>query len=156
VKVLRGRGTVRVRLDEIEAQLLTSLFEDLAEVVEGDSFEAGDPVRERLFPVGYRDDAAASDDFRDLTETSLRTERVQRARACADDIDGAGEISLDADAAERWIQALNDLRLALGTRLHITDETDVANIDGSHPQAPQWNVYYWLTGLQDGIVRRLG
>jgi hypothetical protein len=144
-----------VRLDEIEAQLLTSLLDDLAEVVEEDLFEANDPVRERLFPVGYRDDIEASDDFRGLTESSLRAERVQRARACSDDIHGADEIVLDADAAERWIQSLNDLRLALGTRLHITDETDPSTIDETHPQAPVWNVYYWLTGLQDSILSRL-
>jgi hypothetical protein len=118
-----------VRLDEIEARLLKAMFDDLAEVVERDAFEAGDPVRARLYPAGYRDDTAASDDFRELTESSLRAERSQRARACADDITGPGEVVLDADGGQRWIQALNDLRLALGTRLNVTEDADYDDYD---------------------------
>lgn len=155
MRIRGGRGTVRIRLEPIEADLLRALLDDLAEVVAADSFEEGDPVRERLFPAGYRDDTEASDDFRDLTESSLRAERVARARACAEDIDGAGVIAMDAEAADRWIRAINDLRLALGTRLQITDENHPDEIDDTHPQAQEWTVYYWLTGLQDGIVRSL-
>ena len=155
MRVRGGRGTVRIRLEEIEAELLRALLDDLAQVVEEDAFEDGDPVRQRLFPAGYGDDVAASDDFRELTESSLRIERAQRARDCAAEVEGAGELVLDAEAAERWLRVLNDLRLALGTRLHITEDNHPDEIDEAHPQAQEWTVYYWLTGLQDGIVRSL-
>lgn len=155
MRVLGGRGRVRVRLDEFETELLARMFNDLAELVEQDAFDEHDPVRARLYPLGYRDDIKAADDFRDLTERSLRIERAERARACIEDVHEPGEIVLDADGAERWIQVINDLRLALGTRLDITDERDADAVDAQHPQAQEWAIYHWLTGLQDSIVGRL-
>jgi hypothetical protein len=146
---------VRIRLDDVEAGVLGAMLADIADVVESDAFAENDPVRARLFPAGYRDDAAAADDFRDLTERSLRVERAQRARECADEIHGGGEITLDGDAGERWIQVINDLRLALGTRLEITDEDGAHEIDADDPRSEQWAIYHWLTALQDGIVTKL-
>ncbi|MDT4937877.1 MAG: hypothetical protein QOG80_1548 [Pseudonocardiales bacterium] len=155
MKVVGGSGGVRIRLDTIESQVLAALFTDLADVVESDAFDADDPVRKRLYPAGYGADTEASDAFSELTEESLRTERALRARACADDLNGAGDVVLDTDAGERWVQSLNDLRLALGTRLEITDETDSADVGDDHPQAQEWGVYHWLTALQDSLVHRL-
>lgn len=154
MRVSRRRGGLVMRLDPVETSLLSSLLDDLVAALEGDLLDADDPVRARLYPAGYRDDAEAAAEFRSLTETSLTTERVERSRRCLAELTLAGDIALDADAGRRWIQSLNDLRLALGTRLGITDEDDpVAAYDDAdeHPRA----VYYWLTGLQDSLVRAL-
>jgi Domain of unknown function (DUF2017) len=62
---------------------------------------------------------------------------------------------LDAEAADRWIRSLNDVRLTLGVRLDITDESDAEDVDADHPMAQEWGVYSWLTGLQDALVRLL-
>jgi hypothetical protein len=155
VKVSRRHGAVRVRLEPVEAVLLRSLLDDLADTVEADALEADDPVRARLFPAGYRDDDAAAAEFRSLTEESLRSERSERARGVAARLEpDAGPWELDGDEGERWIQVLNDLRLALGTRLAITEE-DEPDFDPDEPDAQQRAVYYWLTGMQDALVGAL-
>lgn len=156
MKVSRRHGAVRVRLEPVEAVLLRSLLDDLADTLEADALEADDPVRERLFPAGYRDDDAAAAEFRSLTEQSLRSERSERARGVAARLEepGAGPLELDGDEGERWIQVLNDLRLALGTRLAITEE-DEPDFDPDEPDAQQRAVYYWLTGVQDALVGAL-
>ena len=155
MKLSRRQGKVRLRLDAIERDVLAHLLADLALALEPDALEPGDPVRERLFPAAYRDDDAAAVEFRGLTEQSLGAQRRDRARDCIAELEaGVDDILIDADAGTRWITTLNDLRLALGTRLEITDE-DAADVEPDDPLAPQWAAYYWLTGLQDGLVREL-
>ena len=48
--------------------------------------------------------------------------------------------------------ALNDLRLVLGTRLGVTEETYV---DETGPRTPGMAVYVWLTWLQGELVEAL-
>jgi len=153
VKVRRRGGLVRLRLDSIESRLLSRLFADLLELLSAEAPD--DPVQRRLFPAGYSDDDAADLEFRSLTELTLRTERCERARQCVADLAAAsGELELTDEAGQRWIQVLNDVRLALGTQLDITEHDD-PDIDPDDPGAAQRAIYYWLTGAQDSIVRAL-
>jgi hypothetical protein len=155
---------VRLRLEPVEVHVLSTVFTELADALEADALPATDPVRQRLFPAGYRDDAAAATEFRDLTESSLRSERTERARRCvvevAQDADEAAargvDLHLDADGGTRWITALNDVRLVLGTRLGITeDEMGDVDDESDPPHAQQRALYFWLTTLQDSLVQAL-
>jgi hypothetical protein len=154
VKVTRRRGIPRLQLEPVEAHILESLLDELASTLESDGLDAADPVRQRLFPAAYRGDAEAEAEFRSLTEFSLRTERTERARQCAEQLNGgATDIAFDAESGQRWIQVLNDLRLALGTRLGITE--DDGDLDPNDRDFQQRSVYYWLTAVQDSLVRAL-
>ncbi|MCU1591630.1 MAG: hypothetical protein JWP11_2886, partial [Frankiales bacterium] len=53
-----------------------------------------------------------------------------------------------------WLRSTNDLRLALGTRLEITDETEPPD-EFSGEEDQQLAVYYWLTALQGSLVDAL-
>jgi hypothetical protein len=153
VKVSRRRGRLRLRLEPVETVLLSRLIDELDTMLAeplGD-----DEVLQRLYPAAYRDDTEAEVEFRSLTETSLRAERAERIAACRADLAQSDEIDLtDEDAGRRWIQVLNDLRLALGTRLGISEEDD-HDLDPSDPQTPPRVVYYWLTEVQDSVVSGL-
>ena len=119
-----------------------------------ESEDADDPVVRRLYPAGYRDDDAAQEEYRGLTEDTLRRERSDRVALCAGELAGDGPIELDdADTARRWIQVINDLRLTLGTRLDITE--DEPDFDPTDPGEQPRVVYYWLTALQDAVVTQL-
>ena len=143
------RGHARLRFDPAEADLLSALFDQLDAVLDED---ADDPVQRRLFPSAYPDDEQAAADFRTLTEASLREQRDERIAACRADLAGAGDIDLaDPDTGRRWLQTLNDLRLALGTRLGITEDDD-HGIDHAAPDAEPRTVYFWLTAVQDAVV----
>lgn len=147
---------IRMRFDGMEASLLRTLFDDLVELLrDGTGEVTHDPVQHRLFPAGYPDDEAAEDDFRSMTQHSLRTERADRARQCRADVaDEPGQLELSNEDGQRWIQVVNDLRLALGTDLHITED-DQPDIDPDDPNAEQRAIYYWLTGVQDTLVGEL-
>ncbi|MEN3361455.1 MAG: hypothetical protein V7637_5437 [Mycobacteriales bacterium] len=115
--------------------------------------QPGDPVLRRLLPDGYRDDATAAGEFRRLTEASLREQKRAVAVGLLDDLpgDGGGEVRLDAPTVERWLSALNDVRLALGTRLGV--EEDMPEPDPDDPDTPAYVVYLWLTELQEVLVQ---
>jgi hypothetical protein len=154
VKVSRRHGRLRLRLEPAEVQLLSMLFDEL-EAVLADALDPDDAVLNRLYPPAYRDDAEADVEYRSLTESSLRTERSERIGACRAELARSGDVDLaEADAGRRWIQVLNDLRLALGTRIGITEDDD-PDLDPTDRDAQPRVIYYWLTGVQDSVVQAL-
>jgi len=116
---------------------------------------AGDPGIARLLPEGHRGDPELAADYRELTESSLRSGKADDlATVRATLPDGGGEVRLDPDQAAAWLRSTNDLRLALGTRLDISEDSEPPeDIVGEEDQ--QLAVYYWLTALQGSLVDAL-
>ena len=149
-------GDVVARLDPAEAGIVGLLLDQLEQLLAADADDvAGDPVMARLLPDGHRSDPELAADYRELTESSLRsgkTDDLAIVRATLPE--GGGEIRLDRDQAGAWLRTSNDLRLALGTRLDITEDTEPPDeIADEHDQ--QLAVYYWLTSLQGSLVDAL-
>ncbi|SHH01497.1 protein of unknown function [Jatrophihabitans endophyticus] len=146
------RRPLRLAFTDVEAQLLTGLLDDLGTLLAAE--DADDPVQQRLFPAAYPDDGDAEAEYRGLTESSLRDERVERIAACVAELARDATVTLGGeDVSRRWLQVLNDLRLALGTRLGVTEEPPA--IDPTDPEAQPWLIYDWLTGVQDAVVTAL-
>jgi hypothetical protein len=157
VKPFRSRGgEVVAGLDPAEAGIVGLLLDQLEQLLDADADDvAGDPVMARLLPEGHRGDPELAADYRDLTESSLRSGKADDlATVRATLPDGGGEVRLDADQAGAWLRTTNDLRLALGTRLDITEDTEPPEeVTGDQDQ--QLAVYYWLTALQGSLVDAL-
>lgn len=155
MKVRRRRDRITLRLHPAEVAVLGGLLEQLAVLVRA---ETDDPVSRRLYPAAYPGDEAAEREYRGLTLESLRDDRQRRIAACRDELGAGGEttaeIALDADSGRRWIQVLNDLRLALGTELGITEESE-PRLDPADPDHDRRLLYHWLTAVQDELVRAL-
>jgi hypothetical protein len=97
--------------------------EVIALLTEG--FDRGDPVVERLFPDIYPDDPEMTNDLRRYTDGDLKTGKIDQAGAilAALPSSGGGDVALDAESAEAWLRGLTDVRLAIGTRLDVRDDT---------------------------------
>lgn len=150
-----------------EDDLLASLFND------GPSEPPADPVLARLFPDAYGgpdtvpddDVRAASAEFRRYTENDLRARKredalamIRALDALAPSGDARAELHLGPDECRRWLGGLNDLRLAIGTRLEVTDEDDGAQLlrlPDTDPRKPMVMAYLWLGGLQETLVESL-
>ncbi len=149
-------GDVVARLDPAEAGVVGLLLDQLEQLLAADADDvAGDPVMARLLPDGHRSDPELAADYRELTESSLRsgkTDDLAIVRATLPE--GGGEIRLDRDQAGAWLRTSNDLRLALGTRLDITEDTEPPD-EIADEQDQQLAVYYWLTSLQGSLVDAL-
>lgn len=117
-----------------------------------------DPVLARLLPDAYRDDPDAAHEFRRFTELSLRSAKVESAQTLLETLPaGGGKIRLSAPQAEAWLRSLNDVRLALGVRLGVTDDYDGLNEDVA-PDDPRYayvQVYQWLAYIQGSLVAAL-
>ncbi|HVE28622.1 MAG TPA: DUF2017 domain-containing protein [Mycobacteriales bacterium] len=146
-------GTAAVPTDA-ELSALTGLGTDLGTDLgdEADPLAPSDPALARLLPDAYLDDDQAAGEFRRLTESSLRRDKVSSAERllAALPADGAGEVRLDPETTESWLATINDVRLALGTRLEVTEE--MAEPDPEDPDAPAYVVYLWLTELQGVLI----
>ncbi|MCX4645172.1 MULTISPECIES: DUF2017 domain-containing protein [unclassified Streptomyces] len=151
----------------------------LAELfAEGPSEPPSDPVLQRLFPDAYGgpggeeatvdqvdEQRAHSAEFRRFTENDLRAGKREDALAVIRSLDAltsAGEggavLKLSPEESLRWMRALNDLRLAIGIRLDITDEEDtdlLYRLPDEDPRKPMVMAYLWLGGLQETLVETL-
>jgi hypothetical protein len=110
---------------------------------------------DRLLPEGHRGDPELAADYRELTESALRsgkTDDLAVVRATLPE--GGGEVRLDREQAGAWLRSSNDLRLALGTRLDITEDTEPPD-EIADEEDQQLAVYYWLTALQGSLVDAL-
>jgi hypothetical protein len=117
-----------------------------------------DPVLARLLPDGYRDDPEAAGEFRKYTEPTLRSAKQQAAREMLDTLpDSGGRIQLSAEQAQAWLKALNDVRLALGVRLDVTEdfEEQWARLNSQDPRWTAFEVYAWLGAVQESLVQAL-
>lgn len=124
----------------------------------GQPSESEDPVLARLFPDAYREDADAAGDFRRYTEGDLKDGKLAAAETILNTLppDG-GRVELSADDAQAWLRALNDVRLALGVRLSITEdfEEERARLGADDPRGAYLGIYDWLTFLQETLIRAL-
>ncbi len=138
-------GGVRFFIPPAERELLLQLREELLSLLES---APDDPSLERLFPPAYDDrkrDSEYQRLMRDDLETGLReTFDVMEATA--------GREQLTAPEAEAWLRALTDLRLVLGTRLDVREDTFDSGLDLNDPRAPELAVYGYLSWLQEALV----
>ncbi|PRY00380.1 DUF2017 domain-containing protein [Allonocardiopsis opalescens] len=165
------RGTVTAELDADETELLRMLIGqllDLVEPVEHDDELAAlvgigsntsppeDPALARLLPDAYRDDPEAAGDFRRYTEDDLRKHKRTTAAAVLDALPpGGGTVQFGVDTAQEWLTTLNDVRLALGTRLDVDEDSydRLLDLSADDPEAAGLQLYHWLTGLQESLVQ---
>jgi hypothetical protein len=155
MKPFRARGDELVaRLDGAEAGVLGLLLDQLEQLLDADDVSE-DPVLQRLLPEGHRGNAELAADYRDLTEESLRSAKAEDlATVRATLPPSGGDVRLDPDQAEAWLRSTNDLRLALGVRLDITEDTEPPD-DPVGEEGQQLAVYYWLTAVQGSLVDAL-
>jgi len=170
MRFTRHRKRLRADPEPVEVQILRQLAEELLVLVtepavsqdplaamvgmpSGDVDPPDDPVLARLLPAAYRDDPDAAGDFRRYTDADLRAGKRANAQAVLDTLpEEGGRIDLDRDQADQWLSTLNDMRLALGTALGVTEDTDLDDADADDPQLQMLSIYGWLGWLQESLI----
>ena len=117
-----------------------------------------DEVLLRLLPNAYADQVDASE-FRRYTESTLRQKKQAHAMAMRMHLKAAvdGVIELDHDSANAWLGAMNDVRLALGVRLKVEENThqELELLAPDDPMRGVYAVYSWLGWLQESLIDAL-
>jgi hypothetical protein len=164
MSLFRRRGDACVaRFPAEEAAVLRQVATAVIGLIT-DDFDRDDPVVERLFPDAYPDDPKQNADFRQYTEGELRTLKIDQAAAilAALPSSGGAVVRLDEEASLAWLRALNDVRLVLGMRLGLTDDTDVLEEiddavlrDPTSPRVRQLTMYEYLGVLQESLLEAI-
>lgn len=160
------RGLVSQIEDMLRSRAAEAPQDELAALTgirTGPSTPPEDPILSRLLPDFHRvdgdevskadrDSAAA---LRSLHEPELLDAKTGVAgvvlKTCPED---GGKVKLSLEEAASWLSALNDVRLALGTALDITEDMP-EELPNDDPRAPHLGVYHWLTWMQESLVQAL-
>jgi hypothetical protein len=143
----RGDGRYELRLGEGEQMLLRSLYDDLSDLLA----DPDDPAVRRLFPPAHAD-PESQEQYRELVRDQLVTGRAQAVDVVRSTL---AQTILSAEEADAWLRSLNDLRLVLGTRLDVSEDTDFEVEVDSSERGRQLAVYAYLTWLQEQFVEAL-
>lgn len=146
MRVSRADGEIVLEFAEGESGVLRSLVDQYLEVVGSD--DGSDPAHERLFPLAYRDDAPAAEEFARYTRAGLVDRKAANAAQVSLALDEE-TVRLSPEAAERWLPLLTDLRLVIADRLGVRADDDEI------PDTPAGEVYVWLGHLQESIITLL-
>jgi Domain of unknown function (DUF2017) len=155
-EVERSRGSSPIlKLDSQERDLMHQLLDEMRTLLEADLPRADDVTR-RLFPDAF-DDPTESERFRDLVGDELRSGKLSAVNMVDEQlaVEGPGNISLDPASVQGLLSVLTDMRLAIGTRLAVTEETMGAEFDPSHPDAPALSVLHWLGWIQESVLAEI-
>ena len=145
------RGDFELRLTPDERTILRGLPDQLRNLIENED-PTSDPAMARLYPPAYEDDPIRNLEFERMAGDDLTSQRLSSISAMEGSIDAD---LLSEDQLLSWLGVLNDLRLVLGTRLEITEETTEDDFAAGDPRAPTFALYGYLTWLVDAIVRAL-
>lgn len=147
-----GSG-IALMLERDEAVVVVSLLDDMIEFLSFDNPD--DAIEKRLFPNAYDDDAEA-EKFTEMVGDELRSTKIRNLELMRTGIDhSGGRTILTADDAETWLRGLSDLRLALGTRLEVTEEKMARIPEEDDPEAPALGLLHWLAWLQEMMIEAL-
>ena len=145
-RVEARHGRYVLRLEAQERQLIRQLLGELRELL---ALGADDPRVRRLYPAAYAEDPEFEDEYRKLTREELQSGRLASVAAVEESIDAD---ALSPDDLTAWMQAVNSLRLILGTMLDISDDDQELAFDPNDPNARTIALYGYLGGLLDEIV----
>lgn len=143
------RGDYELSLTPEERNLLRSLPGQLLELLESGP---GDEDLRRLFPPAYPrpEDEGSEREYRNLMGDDLMDSHRHALQVMEATLDST---RLDQEQMSAWLNAINELRLVIGTRLDVSE--DQRPPDPEDPEAAGFALYGYLTWLQQQVIEAL-
>jgi len=141
----RGGGFV-LRLAVEERALVSRLLDELR-VLLTDPPDAA--MTARLFPVVHPDRPDQEAEYQRLMRDELVTSRLAGIDTVKDVLAGTSKkVTFTEDQLVAFMQALNSVRLVLGTMLDVSEDDDAAE----SPLVPEYQLYAYLSWVLDAAV----
>lgn len=152
-------------LDDRESSSPADELEQITGMRTGNSDPPPDATMKRLLPDFFRSQSehpagsgtaqSLNSALRSLHEPEIIDAKRSAAQRLLDTVpQGGGKFELTEDDAHAWAASVNDLRLALGTMLQVGPDGPQQH-SADHPMAGHFDVYQWLTVLQEYLVLSL-
>lgn len=144
----RPDGRFDLNLDADERSVLANYLGQLRELL-----MTRNELLDRLYPTAYPDDPLQEQEYQELMHGDL----IESRFAALDTIEQTlNDRVVDEAELTRWLQAINALRLVLGTRLGVTqDDESGITIDEDDPAAALAHFYEYLGWLLSWVVEAL-
>jgi Domain of unknown function (DUF2017) len=137
-------------------------LEEITGMRTGHSSPPQDETMKRLLPDFFRPQTehpagsgtaeSLNGALRSLHEPEIIEAKREAAQRLLDTLpEDGGKFELSVDDAQAWAAAVNDIRLALGTMLGISQDGP-QDLPPDHPMVGHLDVYQWLTVLQEYLV----
>lgn len=141
-----GDGSYGITLPRHDRSLLQALVPQMKELI-----EQHDPDTWRLFPNPYPEHEKAADEYADLIGDDLENTHLAALDTVVETLDAK---RLDEDQMVAWMHAINHLRLFMGTRLKVTEDSDIDDFD-TEEGAALFEMYSYLGLVLELIVRAM-
>jgi hypothetical protein len=149
-RVKRTRsGDYVLRIPPPEREVLTGVPQMLRTVLEQD--DRSDPVVRRLFPSAFLEDERASSEFDSVVRDDLMAGRLAAIETMERTLQAP---RLTEEELEGWLAAMNDLRLVLGVRLAVTEESTPEDF-ADEASGAAYALYAYLSYLEEDVVQAL-
>ena len=136
-------GTFTIRLGTDERDMLRTLLPQLRDLI-----TERDSAAWRLFPNAYQDDKEMAAEYEEMVGDQLRDGRLTSIEIVERTLDAS---ELDADQLNAWMGAVNDLRLVLGTRLDVTEDSEMGDYNTNTAQT-LFSAYAYLGYVLESII----
>jgi hypothetical protein len=143
-------GGWRINLEADERSLLIRLLGELSALLSGpDDHE----LLTRLFPTAFPHDEDKEREYQRLMREELVASRLASITAVTAVLDDDADRLLTEPETIAFLQAVNAVRLVLGTMLGITDDESADEADDA--DSPEHHLYDFLGWLLEWTVRSL-
>jgi hypothetical protein len=140
-----------VRLGKRERELLVELCQQSRALLETED-PSSDPAVARLFPAAYQDDPLRNLEYETSLGGAPRTGKLE----ALDTVERtANARALSEEEFLSWMGVVNDLRLVLGTRIEVTEESTEGDFPAGGPR-DAFQVYQFLGWLLQEMLSALG
>ncbi len=136
-------GTYTIRFPEHIRELLVALSGQLDSALHQDD----NPDLARLFPTAYANDPERDAGYQVFARGELIEHRREAIALLAET---ANKPSVTEDELTSWMHVVNDVRLVLGTRLDVGEDSH--EVDEDHPDADLHELYHLLAAVLSEII----
>lgn len=146
-----GPGRFAIRLSDRERDAVRTFADQLRALLTSEN-PASDPAVARLFPPAQPDDVIANLEYEQAHGSDLLLGKL----AALDTVEGTlDRDELTEDELLAWLGSLNSIRLVVGTRLGVTEESSEDDFAGDEEGSELFALYGYLTWLEGWVIDAL-
>jgi hypothetical protein len=148
----RSDGTFEWKLGANERRILQRVASDFKDLLSTET-PSSDASLQRVFPPAHPDDPIAELEYERTAGGAIlaaKIEQLETLQRCVD------QRVLTEEEVLECMRATNDLRLVLGTRLDIQEDSDPVGFSGDPETRSSFELYGYLSWLEESMIDALG
>jgi hypothetical protein len=148
----RPDGTFEWKLGSNERAVLSRVASDFKAVLANES-PASDASLQRVFPPAHPDDPIAELEYERANGGDLLATKLEQLETFERSV---GEKVLTEADVLACMRAANDMRLVLGTRIDVSEESSPSDFAGDAETESTFELYAYLSWLVESMIDALG